>query len=1049
MAAQLACDRGKYQDQTGSDLCKTCLGGHYQSLIGQTHCLESQPGFFVSEPSAASPTMCEPGKYMANLGLLWCEDCNDGMYQDQFGQSECYGTPVGYHAPSTQTVNPVACQPGSFQDEVGQPLCKRCDDEDFHNLIWPTSSILDSIHPNYDANIAFDPSAFYSTLGMGYCDICKQDYFRFGLVDPENNHYGSTTNAHGEACVQCTDDEIECPGAGLTVEQLNIQEGYWRTSETSKVFEDCQQKANSNGCAGGTHTGPGNCKEGHAGPLCALCLPDWYGSGRIRTCKPCKKVTEDTFFHVFGGIIVGVIVLSAIFRKKIARWIESFYERALENPRIKKLVRWYETNALMPKIKVLLAFWQILATMPGVLDMSYPDPYDSVMAALSFTSLDFMSFVPMPCFAELSAMARVMFISLFPIGVCFLCVLPFSIMSAIARTEAMKEKAEHYKQLSYGACVFIMYAVFPSVSIVMLEHVAAPYELDPDGGGEYAGQKYVQPSFKVSTEDDIYSPIVIFCYVMILVYPIGCPVGILGVLGWYRRRIRGFQNVQLGMIEALNDLDALEAYEGEKAAQRRERALKRRNSEDEEAMNNRRSSFGKAFSFFHKNDGEDIDVPDAAAPKGRRAPRGAQDGATEEFGSDAFLWFEMRQKLLRRDRYHALMIRKLDLKMSDPSKARVEREKKAILRGEDTNQRMSLGELKAAISDQVEYMNCFCDLLETGEGPDYDEDVKKVEDDLLRTHHLFHTEMGILNKATHDGNNKMQRQNTIKDYNKKVKILKTERDDIKELKDLIADSTRKVAKHEKKGATNTSYHQALAQQEQELLKIQLQRQEIDAKQEEEDLEKPEELIAKDIALQYVVFEDIAEFTDAYEGFDMSMYSMLFVDYRVWWWEGFESFRRICLTGFLMLFRQGSPSQVLVAIFVELISLKTFLRTNPHLQESDNAIAEAAHWATLGVYLFSMLLHVDTSNDGDAAAAYYSWTMTFMAFGIPLLIIFMIVYLFYNAKNQSYEKHTYESTDSAKNLRENAAKKADKKKNKKNKNRAGEDDDDNMLELVSP
>merc|ERR1712110_1230091 len=132
-------------------------------------------------------------------------------------------------------------------------------------------------------------------------------------------------------------------------------------------------------------------------------------------------------------------------------------------------------------------------------------------------------------------------------------------------------------------------------------------------------------------------------------------------------------------------------------------------------------------------------------------------------------------------------------------------------------------------------MHNFCELLETGHGPDYDEDVKKVEDELTRVHHIFHRQMEESARSA-EPTRKMKKEKQIGEYHKKVKQLKAERDRLKQIKSALKRDHRKIASCEKKGETNTQYHQSVDRLEEELLKLRLERQETERKQEDEDME---------------------------------------------------------------------------------------------------------------------------------------------------------------------------------------------------------------------
>jgi len=89
--------------------------------------------------------------------------------------------------------------------------------------------------------------------------------------------------------------------------------------------------------------------------------------------------------------------------------------------------------------------------------------------------------------------------------------------------------------------------------------------------------------------------------------------------------------------------------------------------------------------------------------------------------------------------------------------------------------------------------------------------------------------------------------------------------------------------------------------------------------------------------------------------NMHAFDMLFNEYRVWWWEVFESGRRLTLTGFLVLCGPGTSLQTLVAILVSLVAYNVFTTTRPMVTNIDNVLSERAQLATLVILIFMVIL----------------------------------------------------------------------------------------------
>ena len=64
---------------------------------------------------------------------------------------------------------------------------------------------------------------------------------------------------------------------------------YWRSSKSSITFHSCDTVDNENmNCIGGSAQNRSQCRKGHTGPLCMLCVDGWVIQGN-KVCEVCKK----------------------------------------------------------------------------------------------------------------------------------------------------------------------------------------------------------------------------------------------------------------------------------------------------------------------------------------------------------------------------------------------------------------------------------------------------------------------------------------------------------------------------------------------------------------------------------------------------------------------------------------------------------------------------------------------------------------------------------------------------------------------------------------
>ena len=114
------------------------------------------------------------------------------------------------------------------------------------------------------------------------CETCETGYFM-----------------DGERCRLCTDG-MSCTTAGLTVSTLPLEDDWWRTSLESDQVRRCYSEG---ACVSGA------CRDGHKGPLCAVCEEKWF-LNPAGLCKRCSNSSPDWTYAlavaIFGCVVASV-----------------------------------------------------------------------------------------------------------------------------------------------------------------------------------------------------------------------------------------------------------------------------------------------------------------------------------------------------------------------------------------------------------------------------------------------------------------------------------------------------------------------------------------------------------------------------------------------------------------------------------------------------------------------------------------------------------------------------------------------------------------------
>eukprot|EP00904_Undaria_pinnatifida_P002436 jgi/Undpi1/12193/HiC_scaffold_5.g01869.m1 len=123
------------------------------------------------------------------------------------------------------------------------------------------------------------------------CESCAEDC---------NNCTVETPN-RGQEC-QPVLEHTTSDAANGGIESLNLQQGFWRSSGTSRDIRECYE---SSACVGGTE---GYCSEGYEGPLCAVCA-DGYTAALGYACSQCNKERRSATIAVAAVVLVVVVAI--------------------------------------------------------------------------------------------------------------------------------------------------------------------------------------------------------------------------------------------------------------------------------------------------------------------------------------------------------------------------------------------------------------------------------------------------------------------------------------------------------------------------------------------------------------------------------------------------------------------------------------------------------------------------------------------------------------------------------------------------------------------
>eukprot|EP00904_Undaria_pinnatifida_P012520 jgi/Undpi1/8399/HiC_scaffold_25.g10867.m1 len=181
---------------------------------------------------------------------------------------------------------------------------------------------------------------------------------------------------------------------GTTVETLSLEEGYYRTSNTSHAVLECYQKS---ACLGGIAVGDSSCASGYKGPYCAVCA-DGYARGTSYSCHRCSHESVQSAVGIMVVVSSAILLIAAILishmwsvvhekdegeEKREEERSGSSWGRKFQNCRA-MVVRVVPLTA----IKIVITVWQIVYQFNAIAGNVYPELYQNFVSKLSPINVD-------------------------------------------------------------------------------------------------------------------------------------------------------------------------------------------------------------------------------------------------------------------------------------------------------------------------------------------------------------------------------------------------------------------------------------------------------------------------------------------------------------------------------------------------------------------------------------------------------------------------------------------------------------------------------------
>jgi len=283
-------------DQSGPSCSGVCPAGYYCAAgsVEPKPCLE---GFFCG-PGSPAPQPCSPGTYGAQTMLedqSQCLRCPAGSYCTSGKRFPCRQGTFNPHPEQASALACEECQKHSSTDGVGATAQANCTCRNqFTQAEGENGTVVCMCAEGMGLVSTVDgercePCAqgtYKDALGNFKCAACEQLHatsFSLGATVAEDcvcetGYFMATENettSSARVCLACESVHVvgfsgtNCTRAGLTLERLPIEAGYYRQSSTARYVRPC---AAAEACLGGDLATDVQCADGHTGPFCSICL---------------------------------------------------------------------------------------------------------------------------------------------------------------------------------------------------------------------------------------------------------------------------------------------------------------------------------------------------------------------------------------------------------------------------------------------------------------------------------------------------------------------------------------------------------------------------------------------------------------------------------------------------------------------------------------------------------------------------------------------------------------------------------------------------------
>ncbi|GMI20673.1 hypothetical protein TeGR_g13516, partial [Tetraparma gracilis] len=405
----------------------------------------------------------------------------------------------------------VLCAAGFYKSGVSNEACRKCNTEEHKE------GVLGSITTNAPATSSLD------------CTCSKSE---FRVLEPP----GMNTTHYIGQCLACPDG-TDCSDPGITVESLPLKQGYWRSNSSSHNIVQCYTEATCTHPNRTTTAADFNlddqCKEGHTGPICNVCLKGYAKSvtGECDMCVYESSVPDEMYAFVAILGVVTAIILACV-RRRIKTKRKKRKERLAAGDELGGIAQEPPTTLkkhwaarARTKVKILTSFYQIVSQFESVLNVRFPPVFEEFGRLVSkFANLDALNLAKVGCLVKTNFYHKLVLSTMGP-----LCVSVVIGLGTLVMKKRAKDHAGRQAAVDGAVSLFLglTYLVFSSVSTTVFD----TFNCKSFGDDE---REFMMSDQSVDCGTAKHAAYQVYAGVMMVVYPVGIPT-LYGVLLWRAR----------------------------------------------------------------------------------------------------------------------------------------------------------------------------------------------------------------------------------------------------------------------------------------------------------------------------------------------------------------------------------------------------------------------------------------------------------------------------------------------------------------------------------